>query len=259
MSKIQLKKYFDMLYDDYNNKASSNDPVWILHGLNEADAEIFGFILSCYTYGNITQINRFAGNILKVTGKNVYEFTANFSKHKAKKYFDGFNYRFNTDYDLIYLFENIKNVINTYGNLKNLFLSGLKSDDVNIINALHNFVSLINSNTAHSRTYSYLIPSPENNSTCKRLNLFLRWMVRKDNIDLGIWSEAGKEKLIMPVDVHIYRVSRELNLVNRKSCDLKYALELTEALKSFDSADPVKYDFALCHKDIENIIKNPVR
>ncbi|MBK7158711.1 MAG: DUF2400 family protein [Ignavibacteria bacterium] len=92
------------------------------------------------------------------------------------------------------------------------------------------------------------MPSPVNNSACKRLNLYLRWMIRKDEIDTGIWSGSfDKAKLIMPVDTHIYRVSKYLGLVSRNSCDLKFAIELTKELKKFDSSDPVKYDFALCH------------
>ncbi|MBK7447136.1 MAG: DUF2400 family protein [Ignavibacteria bacterium] len=96
------------------------------------------------------------------------------------------------------------------------------------------------------------MPSPVNNSACKRLNLYLRWMIRKDEIDTGIWSGSfDKAKLIMPVDTHIYRVSKHLGLVSRNSCDLKFAIELTKELKKFDSSDPVKYDFALCHLGIE--------
>jgi uncharacterized protein (TIGR02757 family) len=89
------------------------------------------------------------------------------------------------------------------------------------------------------------------------MNLFLRWMVRKDEIDLGLWSEVDSGKLIMPVDTHIARISKKLKLVKRKSVDLKFALELTNKLKQFDSADPVKYDFALCHSGIDRkILRN---
>jgi uncharacterized protein (TIGR02757 family) len=97
----------------------------------------------------------------------------------------------------------------------------------------------------------YLIPNPVQKSTCKRLNMFLRWMVRHDEIDFGLWKNISPIQLIMPVDVHIGRAAIEQKFVKRKSIDLKFAEELTEFLKQFDKNDPVKYDFALCHLGIE--------
>ncbi|MCY7360956.1 MAG: TIGR02757 family protein, partial [Ignavibacteria bacterium] len=126
---------------------------------------------------------------------------------------------------------------------------------VNILPSLKIFTSELNKVERKNTNYKYLIPLTENNSACKRLNLYLRWMVRKDEIDTGIWKDKiDKSKLIMPVDTHIYRVSQKLKLIKRKSCDMKFAVELTERLKSFDAADPVKYDFALCHFGIDKVV-----
>jgi uncharacterized protein (TIGR02757 family) len=126
----------------------------------------------------------------------------------------------------------------------------------NIIPALSAFSSYLVNNLKlhdHKRKYyfNYLIPNPGNGSTCKRLNLFLRWMIRNDEIDLGIWNGIQPSKLVVPVDIHISRVAKKLNLVKRKSIDLKFALELTDKLKQFDPVDPVKYDFSLCHCQME--------
>jgi uncharacterized protein (TIGR02757 family) len=137
-------------------------------------------------------------------------------------------------------------------------MKGYKTGSENILAALSDFITYLSSFSNHQNSskrnyFNYLLPNPTNKSTCKRMNLFLRWMVRKDEIDTGLWREIGKSKLIMPVDVHVARVSKNLKLVSRKSVDLKFALELTETLKIFDKDDPVKYDFSLCHIGIEGI------
>lgn len=255
----RLKEKLDKLYLQYLKKFSSEDPVWVLHRFSDArDIEIIGLIAASYSYGQVDQINKFTEKLLSQIGSKPYEFTINFSKRKDKKYLKGLNYRFNTDEDLELLFDSISKAVNKYGSLKNLFLKEFKAGSENIINALSFFISGLISNSNRPKEdkrnyFNYLLPNPTNKSTCKRMNLYLRWMVRKDEIDTGVWSEVGKSKLIMPVDVHVARVSKNLNLVNRKSVDLKFALELTDTLKKFDADDPVKYDFSLCHIDIDGI------
>ena len=131
-------------------------------------------------------------------------------------------------------------------------MSGYLNEDENVIKALQNFSDKLNSYALkRDEYYHFLISNPANGSTCKRMNLFLRWMVRKDEIDVGLWNGVSKAKLIMPVDTHIGRISKKLKLVKRKSVDLKFAIELTEKLKRYDANDPVKYDFALCHIGID--------
>ena len=217
-----------------------------------------GLVTASYSYGQVEQINKFTEKLISQIGGNPYEFTTNFSKRKDKKYFKGLNYRFNTEDDLICLFESIQKSLIEFGSLKNLFLKNYKSDAENIVEALSHFSSVLyeygNNNNGSGRNYfKYLLVNPNDKSTCKRMNLYLRWMVRKDKIDTGIWSEVAKSKLIIPVDVHVARVSKRLKLVKRKSVDLKFALQLTEKLKKFDKDDPVKYDFALCHIGIDGI------
>lgn len=249
----KIKKLLDGLYLKYRKKHSSSDPVWnLLRMKNEKDTEILGFITSCYSYGNVALINRFISDFTGRTGHNLFEFTSNYAEHKDKKFLRGLHYRFNTPDDLSELIKCTGRILQRYGSLKNSFASCYDIKDINIIPALTEFVLKFKSGKKPSPGFKYLVPSPADNSACKRLNLFLRWMVRKDEIDFGIWSdEIDKAKLIMPVDTHVYRISRELNLVNRKSCDLKFAIELTECLKQFDETDPVKYDFALCHYQME--------
>ncbi|MEO8209199.1 MAG: TIGR02757 family protein [bacterium] len=255
MNKIlqkDLKEYLDKIYFSFKRKHSSKDPVWILHEFqDEKDIEIIGLITSCYAYGQVEQINQFINKFLRNINFKVYEFTGNFSQQKDKKFLKDLYYRFNTEDDLSLLITNINNVITIYGSLQNLFLEKYESSQENILPSLAYFNLKLNEITNKNSYHGYLIPLVENNSTLKRLNLYLRWMIRKDEIDTGVWKKIDKAKLIIPVDTHVYRVSRKLKLVNRKTCDMKFALELTEKLKKFDELDPVKYDFALCHIDMK--------
>lgn len=250
MSFTFLKQKLDYHYLQYKRKFSSKDPVWFLHRFNDKeDIEITGFIASFFAYGSVEQINRFINNILNKIGNKPYEFTINFSKHKDKKYLKDLNYRFHSNYDIVNLFKVLNTLYNRYNSINNLFIQNYGNSDSDIIPALSKFSETFNKLTANN---SLKIPTPENNSVCKRLNLFLRWMVRKDEIDLGIWNNISPSKLIIPVDVHISRIARRLQLVKRITVDLKFARELTNRLKQFDENDPVKYDFSLCHLGIEN-------
>ncbi len=256
MYKKDLKVLLDKLYLKYSKKHSSKDPVWTIHKFSDPkDIEIAGLITSCYAYGRVEQINQFTDKFFLRTGFKVHEFTSNYSEHKDKKFLKDLYYRFNNESDLSLLIKNIKNSLELYGSLENLFKQNYSDTHENILPALSEFSRTLCIHNKKDSNYGYLMPSPVNNSACKRLNLYLRWMIRKDEIDTGIWSGSfDKAKLIMPVDTHIYRVSKHLGLVSRNSCDLKFAIELTKELKKFDSSDPVKYDFALCHLGIEGEI-----
>ena len=236
------KKYLDKLYNKYKNKYSSRDPIWFLHSLkSEKDIEVAALISSCYAYGLIDVMNEFLDTFYKRIETGPFEFIINFNQEKDFKRLDKLNYRFNNEVDLLSLIENIKNCLVHFGSLQNLFLAKYSDSDENILNALKFFSEKLHDiKIKNTKAYYHLIPDVSKNSTCKRLNLFLRWMVRKDDIDLGIWgASVSKSKL-----------SRKLGLIKRKSCDMKFAIELTDKLKEFDKDDPVKYDFALCHSEI---------
>jgi uncharacterized protein (TIGR02757 family) len=250
----ELKEKLESHYKNYRGKFSSKDPVWLLHRFEEKkEIELIGLLTAAYAYGSVDQINRFLENFLTAVDKKPYEFTINFQKRKDKKYLEGLNYRFNTPDDLTDLLVALSAALKEYGSLKNLFLSKYDPAHKNVLTALSGFVQYLNQHAVRKkgRYYHYLLSDPANGSTCKRMNLFMRWMVRHDEIDTGIWKEISTAKLIMPVDTHIARISQKLRLVNRKSIDMKFAVELTGALSKFDPVDPVKYDFALCHLGID--------
>lgn len=254
MKNSELKDRLEAHYLGYKKKFSSKDPVWILHRFSdERDIELIALITAAFAYGSVEQINRFINELLQKTGGKPYEFTINFSKRKDKKFLKDLYYRFNSHTDIFNMFNSLNKVLTEYASLKNLFVKHFLDSHRDIIPALTGFTGELNKNINIQKNnyYHYLFSNPVNKSTCKRMNLFLRWMIRKDEIDLGLWSGIGTQKLIMPVDTHIARISKNLKLVKRKSIDLKFALELTEKLRTFDPIDPVKYDFALCHIGID--------
>ena len=255
MTDKKLKKYLDGIYKHYRKKHSSKDPIWTLHRLDDQrDIELLGFIISCYSYGQVNVINAFIERLLKITGSNIYEFTVNFSKSKDKKHLQGMYYRFHTGAHLIALIEILKKAVITHGSLNDLFLNHYSEGDENIVNALAGFTRELKSPLKAKESFKHFIPESVTNSACKRLNLYLRWMVRKDEIDLGVWQGIKRSKLIIPLDIHVHRNALKLNLIQRRSPDLKFAVALTSKLKQFDPRDPVKYDFALCHTGIDKAI-----
>lgn len=248
------KQLLDSYYVKYNTQLSSQDPIWNINKVRtKLDKEILAFIISCYCYGSIKQINRFIEKVLDFTSYDIYNFIIYYKRSKKDAEYN-FRYRFNTGQDFFDLLYALSVILKKYGSLKGLFLKYYNHSEENILNALDGFTKEIRNTANAGKTFEYLVPDVSRNSACKRLLLFLRWMVRKDKIDSGFWSrEVLASKLIMPVDIHVYRASRKFKLINRKSCDMKFAVELTNKLKTFDPIDPVKYDFALCHLGVDKM------
>jgi uncharacterized protein (TIGR02757 family) len=225
---------------------------------NENDIEIMGFISSVFAYGNVVQINNSLKRILVLMKNKPYHFIKNFPSSKKSQSSFQIKHRFYSEDDVHSLFLLLKSAIEESGSLKNLFLNGFSLDDVNVKNSISKFSNhFLNLYCSHSGKIThgvkFMFPQPEKGSACKRMNLFLRWMVRKDELDFGIWDEIPKDKLVIPVDTHIAKISRSLKLTSIKNVSWKMAEEITQNLKQFDAADPVKYDFALCHIGMRKI------
>ena len=220
---------------------------------NELDIEVIGFIASDFAYGNVKQINNTLERIRTIVKNKPYSYVVKFAQ-KDYKDFKGLKHRFYSQEDIINLFLVLKDVFLNYGSLKNLFMTFYNPHEPNLKNSISKFsnhlVDIVKKETSQqnvSRGVQFMFPLPEKGSACKRMNLFFRWMVRKDELDFGFWNEIPTSKLLIPVDTHIAKICKSLKLTNRKNVSWKMAEEITENLKKFDPVDPVKYDFALCH------------
>jgi uncharacterized protein (TIGR02757 family) len=212
--------------------------------------EVAGFLAAAFAYGRVRQIERSVDNLLSRMGRSPFEFVLDFNDSVRKKLVD-FKHRFNTADDVCGLLSILRDILQQYGSIEASFLSQLKPDDENVINALSRFITGLldrhkqNTGAAASKGLRYLLSDPANGSPCKRLNLFLRWMVRDDDVDTGLWISVDKSKLVVPVDTHMARLCRILGLYNRKTVSLATAVEITQGFARLEPADPVKYDFAL--------------
>jgi len=247
-----IKAVLDKLYERYNHhRLIKPDPLQFLYNYSRpADMEIAAFLASALAYGRVQQIEKSLDNLFGRIGESPYEFVMNFNTHERRTLKD-FKHRFTTGDDISDLLMLFKTIISRFGSIERYFIRGYNPDDKNIIPALTKFCnSLLEMHAAgHKHQTSsglkYLLVSPEGGSACKRLNLFLRWMVRDDDVDAGLWKSIDKAKLIVPVDVHMGRLCKILGLYNRKTVSLSAASEITESFAEIEPDDPVKYDFAL--------------
>jgi len=209
--------------------------------INPEDMEIVALIASSFAIGRVQSILQTVELILGVLKSPQKDLIA-LSRKDLELAFTGFKYRFYTDSSLVNFLMGIKNVINKFGSLHNCFVKGINITDGEPLGSLSYFVSELTTNISSGKR---VLPDPEKGSACKRLNLFLRWMVRDDNIDPGIWKDIPKDILIIPLDTHMMQISQILGFTSRKSADMKTAIEITDALKIYDPVDPVRFDFSL--------------
>jgi uncharacterized protein (TIGR02757 family) len=254
----RLKTLLDSLYNKYNHKQFiPPDPLQFVYRYkSKPDMEIAGFLSAMFAYGAVEQIEKFLTGLFAKMGTAPSQFIKNFSA-KDKFLFESLKYRFNTGSDIITLLQSLKKVLNKYDSLENLFLDGFKQSDANIIPAAARFINALNLSNS-SPGLKFLVSDPANGGTCKRLFLFLRWMVRDDEVDSGLWEKIDKAKLIVPVDVHMGRLSKIIGLHCKKTYNLKTAIQVTNGFAEISPDDPVKYDFALCRIGIlENCSGKP--
>lgn len=252
LSNNQLKKKLEYHYKAYDKTKISPDPLEFLHRYKDPrDIEISGLISSTFAFGNIKQIIVILEKLHKIMGKSPYEYIEKFNIEKQRKKFNGLYHRFFTTEDILTLFLVLHEIIITYGSIKYMFLMYYFDRDEN----LKSCISLFSQNMTHrfikhselTNGLKFMFPDPAKGSACKRINLFLRWMIRKDELDFGLWTEFSTDKLIIPIDTHIAKISIVLGLTKMKTVSWLMSEEITSNLKKFDKIDPIKYDFALCH------------
>ena len=220
------------------------DPLEFLYAYdNLHDREIAGLIASSLAYGRVAQILKSVSYILNIMRPSPASFLETATYQSLKKDFSGFVHRFATGDKLSQLLMEAKNIIEQYGSLYECFISGINSNDDTILPALTLFVDKMTEN-GNNRP-GHLLPMPGLGSACKRLNLFLRWMVRKDDVDPGGWIDVYPSKLIIPLDTHMHKMGIMTGLISRKQANMRTALEITHGFRKVMPDDPVKYDFSL--------------
>lgn len=248
----QIKELLERLYVKYNHREFiPPDPLQFLYKYsNPVDREVVALLSAELAYGRVEQIEKSLNDLFERMGTSPYAFVINFGQEQRKR-LSSFKHRFTSGQDISDLLAVLREVLEEKGCIENYFLLGYKDTDQNIISALSKFCeSLLNRFMKHKKAKTpkglrYLLTNPAGGSACKRLNLFLRWMVRRDEVDPGLWSSVDKAKLIVPVDVHMARLCRILKLYDQKTVSLAAAVKITESFAEFEPTDPVKYDFAL--------------
>ncbi len=243
--KKDLKQFLDEKAACYNQPTFiESDPVCIPHLFTrKQDIEIAGLFAAVLAWGQRKTIIRKCHELMLLMDHAPYEFIRDHTEDDLKK-LTGFKHRTFNATDTLYFIHFLQWYFKRFSSLEYLFAGPrIKNIEQGLIH-FHNYFFSLEEAPARTRKH---IPTPLRKSTCKRLNMFLRWMVRKDNrgVDFGIWERISPSQLICPVDLHVDRVARQLGLITRKQTDWLTALELTETLKAMDPADPVRYDFAL--------------
>ena len=244
----KLKDFLDRKVDEYNQPSFiDNDPVCIPHLFSrQQDIEIAGLFAALFAWGNRTTIINKSKELMGLMDNEPYAFCLNHSNDELRRLLYFKHRTFNAT-DLLYFILFLKHHYTINKSLETAFTKWMDRKDENIEHALNGFYHYFFSlQDAPLRTRKH-IASPQKNSTCKRLNMFLRWMVRRDDkgVDFGIWKNIAPAQLICPIDVHVARVARRFNLLQRNALDWQAARELTAYLRILDYKDPVKYDFAL--------------
>ncbi len=257
-SVARLRAPLERLYRDFDSTARiEKDAIQFpLRYADPADREVAALLTACLAYGRVDLFGPWIDWALARMGPAPHRFILGFDPEKDGPCFDGFRYRFNRPRDLAAFCLATQRVLLGHGSLRACFLSGYAEAAPDVGPALERFVRAFLSQDLRpifprgrlSRGYRHLFPLPSRGGPCKRLHLFLRWMVRREPPDFGLWREVSPAKLLIPVDTHVENMSRSVGLTRRKSRTWRMAVEITERLRLLDPSDPVKYDFALCHK-----------
>lgn len=265
-SDARLKAPLERLYRECNWAARlDKDAIQFpLRYTDPADREVVALLAACLAYGRVDLFAPWVDWALRRMGASPYRFILGFDPQKDGRCFQGFRYRFNRARDLAAFCLATQRLLARFGSLRAYFMVGYSPEDPDVGPALERFVSGFWTQNLSpifprgrlSRGYQHLFPRPARGGACKRLHLFLRWMVRREPPDFGLWAEVSPAKLLVPLDTHVENMSRAIGLTRRKSRTGRMAMDITRRLRRLDPEDPVKYDFALCHKRMSGDCKD---
>lgn len=249
-----LRERLDALVKTFDISTITPDPLQLVLRYDDArDQEIAGILAAAFAYGRADIVVANVGRVLDAMRPSPHAYLSTFSEPEARARFATFAHRFQKMPELVALLSALARVIREHGTLGALFESCYDERDPDIGPSLTRFVEAVLAFATPGPTdkaLRYLLTSPSDGSACKRMNLFLRWMVRRTPPDLGIWTFADPAKLVVPLDTHVHRIATFLGLSRRRSANWKAAREITDRLARLDRADPVRYDFAICRLGI---------
>ncbi len=255
-SPARLRAALDRLYAEYNRVESAADPIHIVRRYPDlADREIVALCTAALAFGRVRSVLSSVEALLALMGPSPSRFIAAFDPVAGRRRLRGLGHRWVRDLDIVALLWLIHQMLDRRGSIERFFADGAGVDAGRVDDALESFCArvlrldlrAVYGRVPRSPGVRYFFPRPSGGSACKRLNLFLRWMVRRDAIDPGGWSCLAPAALVVPLDTHVIRVGRCLRLTRYRSPGWRMAAEITASLRALDAEDPVKYDFALCH------------
>ena len=258
---MSLSERLDLLYDDYNRVDSASDPVHKVRPFTDpADREIAGFCAGALAFGRVASVLNSIDTLFALMGPRPADFVRRFNPEAPPAGMRAMVHRWIRGDDLVALLWILRQMLERSGSLEGFFLEGYREDHEDIGPALDSFSTRalsLDIGRAYGRLprrpgVCYFFPRPSAGSACKRLNLFLRWMTRSDEVDLGIWPRVAPSKLIVPLDTHVIRLGRCLRLTRYVSPGWKMAADITASLRRLDPQDPVRFDFSLCHVGMMN-------
>ena len=256
----ELRRRLDELYRQYDQHLLEPDPLQHVRAQpTAADREVVGLVAAGLAFGNVVQIKRGIGAVLAVLGPRPAEAVEVLEPREAARRLHGFRHRWLDGRDVACLLSFARQMRASHGSIESFFAEGLSDDDPDVGPALASFsqraLALDHGGLYGGRRLParagvrYFFPSPTGGSACKRLNLYLRWMVRRDGVDLGLWRRPAPRQLVLPLDTHTRAIARRLRFTRYRSPGWAMALDVTRRLRRFDPKDPVKYDFALYRLD----------
>jgi uncharacterized protein (TIGR02757 family) len=253
-----LREPLERLYRefDYGARVARDAIQFPLRYSDPRDREIVALLTTCLAYGRVDLFSRELEKVLGAMGPSPAAFIARFDPGRDGPRFAAFRYRFNRPHDIVAFCVAARDLLTRHGTLEKCFLSGDGDSRGPIGPALDRFAhAFLDADVRTcfprqrlSRGYRHLFPRPADGGPCKRFHLFLRWMVRREPPDFGLWTSIAPARLLMPVDTHVENMSRAIGLTRRRSRTWRMAEEITAKLAEIDPTDPVKFDFALCHK-----------
>jgi uncharacterized protein (TIGR02757 family) len=256
-----LATSLDDLYQEYNRDDSATDPVHLVRPFpSSADREIAGFCAGSLAFGRVASVINSIETLLRIMGPHPAEFVRRFDPAQPHRELRAMVHRWTRGEDLAALLWILRQMLEQSGSIERFFAEGLSEADQDVGNALESFsdrAMRFDIRRAYGRVprrpgVCYFFPRPSRGSACKRLNLFLRWMVRHDAIDPGGWRTVSPSKLVVPLDTHVIRLGQCLRLTRYTSPGWRMAADITASLRQLDPRDPVRFDFSLCHLGMRN-------